>query len=330
MPVLGVVGSMVWDTIRLAGQRPGDAVHGWGGIAHSLAAVDAALPGGWTALPIIKVGEDLRARADDFFRGLTRLESIAAVATVPEPNNRVELVYYDRGNRRETLTGGVSGFEADEALDAARGCDALYVNFISGWELDLAAASVLKSAVGGLVYSDLHSLLLGVEPGGGRVMRPVPRPRAWMRCFDVVQMNESELATLAHDRSDPWKFAQETAGGGTAAVIVTRGESGATWFSSGRLAEGNENGGRGVSGPVTTGSVGADLGSGGGRYGRGRGPEELDPTGCGDVWGATCCARLLAGESLESAAKAAARASGIAARVRGTRGLRAALEHEAR
>jgi sugar/nucleoside kinase (ribokinase family) len=46
-----------------------------------------------------------------------------------------------------------------------------------------------------------------------------------------------------------------------------------------------------------------------------------DPTGSGDVWGATCFSRLLAGEELETAMVQANRAAGRNVEHRGARGL---------
>jgi sugar/nucleoside kinase (ribokinase family) len=49
--------------------------------------------------------------------------------------------------------------------------------------------------------------------------------------------------------------------------------------------------------------------------------EVLDPTGCGDVFGATAFSRLLAGDSVASAARAGSRAAGRNAAFRGAGGL---------
>jgi sugar/nucleoside kinase (ribokinase family) len=48
---------------------------------------------------------------------------------------------------------------------------------------------------------------------------------------------------------------------------------------------------------------------------------EGDPTGCGDVWGATCFKALLSGADLRTAARTANEASGRNVRHRGARGL---------
>src|SRR2546428_13753581 len=77
--------------------------------------------------------------------------------------------------------------------------DALYLNFISGYETDLPTAQLLRHSFRRFLYADLHSLFLGKEPDGTRVPRPLPQAPAWFGCFDYVQLNEEELAQLGDD-----------------------------------------------------------------------------------------------------------------------------------
>lgn len=307
---------MVWDAIHARDAGRDAPVEEWGGIAYALAAADAALPPDWTLFPILKVGQDMRAAANAFLGALERIDSLDGVRTVPEPNNRVELFYQDAGRRCEKLTGGVPGWSAEEIFPLARSCDALYVNFIAGWELDLAGASVLRDAVPGLVYCDLHSLMLGIGPDGIRVLRPLPDWRAWMGCFDFVQLNEIELETLAEGRDDPWKLTADVVGPRARGLFVTLGDRGAAWVATRRCwdeplhAKGPPERVAPLGGPLLSGKVEPAA-----RVDR------PDPTGCGDVWGATCFASLLAGGGLEEAMNEANRAAARNAGFRGASGL---------
>ena len=56
--------------------------------------------------------------------------------------------------------------------------------------------------------------------------------------------------------------------------------------------------------------------------------DAIDPTGCGDVFGATCAARLAAGDSIEDALAAANRAAARNATYRGAGGLAGFLRGE--
>lgn len=302
MPRLGVLGTLVLDTIHRPG-ADGEALTDWGGIAYSLAALEAVAPIGWDVFPLIKVGADLRRGADEFLGGLDRVESLDGVLTVPESNNRVDLYYSSKPRRCERLTGGVPGWTWPELSDAASSCDAMIVNFIAGWEIDLETAGHLRSKYNGPVYADIHSLLLAVGPDGIRSLRPLPEWPEWRRCFDVVQMNEEELSALAESDRDPVDEARDSVLHGPETLFVTRGAAGSRWYvrADGDVSEGE----------APTEPVAAEL---------------ADPTGCGDVWGASCAASLLSGESAAGAASRANRYAGLAARHRGTMGLAAALK----
>ncbi|MEJ2541482.1 MAG: carbohydrate kinase family protein [Gemmatimonadota bacterium] len=312
---LGVLGTLVWDVIH---QRDGRemALEEWGGLAYALAAVSGALPEGWVAVPLIKVGRDRAEGALRFLRGLPGLELETGVRIVPEPNNRVELRYVDRERRTEHLTGGVPPWSWHELAPLVRSCDALYVNFISGFEMDLDAARALRASYHGPTYADLHSLFLGLGAQGLRVPQELPAWGAWLRCFDAVQMNEAEFELLGRAWGDPWALAAHVVGPELKLIAVTLGDRGAAWvtapgFSSDPREWPARRHGLGVAGAAGSGRCPVDGAS-----------VEGDPTGCGDVWGATFFSRLLAGDGLEPAMR---RANGAAARNvshRGAAGLR--------
>jgi hypothetical protein len=295
---LGVLGTLVLDTIHLPGPSEGadsDPLTDWGGIAYTLSALEAVAPDGWEVFPIVKVGSDLRERADDFFADLERVSSREGIVSVVEPNNRVDL-YYGSGPRRcEKLTGGVPGWTWPELGPLADDCDAMIVNFIAGWELDLETARRLRAAHRGPLYADIHSLLLAVREDGIRVLQTLPEWAQWRACFDFLQMNEEELTALAGDSGDPEATARETVRSGPRALFVTRGATGASWY---------ERSG-------TTGHEAPEAIA----------PGFIDPTGCGDVWGAACAASLLDGSNSAEAARRGNRLAGAAVRHSGTGGL---------
>src|SRR5258705_381462 len=180
---LGVIGSMVWDTIH--GRDPAQpAVQEWGGISYALSALDATLSDQWEIVPLIKVGRDLAPKANDFLRTLRRTPRAARFIEVPEPNNRVTLRYESAERRCEQMSGGVPGWTWPELGPLVRDIDALYVNFISGYEMNLETAQLLRRGFPRFVYADLHSLFLGKEPNGMRVPRPLPDAPPWFACFD--------------------------------------------------------------------------------------------------------------------------------------------------
>ncbi len=305
MKRLGVVGTLVWDTIHARDAGKSEPQEEWGGIAYALSAFEALRPAGWSLFPILKIGADLAPPARRFLAGLGTAPSLDGVRVVPEPNNRVELRYRDGSRRTERLRGGVPGWTWAELEPLARSCDALYVNFIAGWELDLRCARRLRETFEGPLYGDIHSLTLGVGPDGTRVPRVPERWRDWLGCFDYVQANEDELSLLAADwGGDPWRLAAEVVGDGVRALFVTLGDRGAAWVSA-ESVPGTPIGNVRTRGAARSGRVPVTR------------VQEPDPTGCGDVWGMTCFCALLEGASIEEAAGRANRVAGRNAELRG-------------
>src|SRR6202521_1813849 len=177
---VGVMGSFVWDVIH--GRDPRDApVEEWGGITYALGALEAALTPDWEFVPILKVGSDLAQSARQFVAGVERAAPGAAPIEVPHPNNRVVMHYQSDERRCEQLSGGVPGWSWLGLKPLLADLDALYINLISGFELDLETAQLIGQHFRGPIYCDIHSLLLAVQPNGMRTLGPLPTPAAGRR-----------------------------------------------------------------------------------------------------------------------------------------------------
>ncbi len=348
MPKVGILGSLVWDQIH--GRDPLAApVEEWGGVAYALAALDASVAPGWEIVPLIKVGQDLASKAREFLGGLQRLTPGGRCVEVPAPNNRVVLHYYSTERRTERMSGGVPGWTWGELGPMVRDLDAIYLNFISGFELTLGTAQALRQGFGGPIYVDLHSLLLGMQHDGVRVPRTLQDAADWLGCFDVVQLNEDEMRQLS---PDPLSLAAEAIGAGTSLLIVTLAAKGAAYVAAPGFDGWGEQPAEGRTGE------GADRRNGGTAEG-GAGPDRrssllppfrrtavppfstlrtalipapvvdpLDPTGCGDVFGAAAAARLFAGDPVEAAIRHANALAARNATFRGAGGLSRHLRGE--
>ncbi len=168
------------------------------------------------------------------------------------------------------------------------------MNFISGYEMDLATAELLRRGFARFLYADLHRLFLGKEPDGTRVPQPLPDAPAWFGCFDVIQLNEEEMEQLG---PDPFAVAAGALARGCRTLVVTLGSRGAAYFTGH---------------PVRTALIPADAAP----------VPDGDPTGCGDVFGATVVASLLNGVSLEEALRRGTRMGARNVTHRGATGLR--------
>ena len=288
---VGIIGTFVWDIIH--GRDPRDApVEEWGGITYALGALDAALSSEWEFVPILKVGSDLAPAARAFVAKLERMAPGTAPIEVPHPNNRVTLHYQSTERRCEQLSGGVPGWSWLGLKPLLHDIDALYVNLLSGFELDLETAQLIRQHFRGPIYCDLHSLLLAVQADGMRTLQPLPNPAAWCRCFDFIQVNEEEMSMIA---SDPMGLAAIAFAEGVSAMAITLGSRGIIYFAAPgfeRLSDVRPARLGAPPGAIRTAKVAA-------KTRRNLGPG--DPTGCGDVWGATYFSRLLAGDNLDAA-----------------------------
>lgn len=312
MKRLGVVGTMVWDTIfgRDADRAP---VEEWGGIAYALAALDAALPFDWEMVPLVKVGRDLAVPANRFLQTLDRCGSTPRFVEVPDSNNRVELHYDGLVRRAERLRGGVPPWTWTELGPMVRDLDALYINFISGFEATLDTMQALRRGFDGPIYVDLHSLLLAVAGDGLRTPRPLPRVSDWFACCDVAQLNEDELALCG---GGPMEVAAMAMQAGVGLLLVTLGDRGAVYFMVPEFSFSRPSRASTAPGTIRTRRIAAPL------------VDALDPTGCGDVFGGTMVAALASDLDIETAVGKANVAAGRNVRYRGATGLQHHLRGE--
>ena len=321
MPKIGIIGSLVWDLIY--GWDPlAPPLEEWGGIAYALAGLEASLQPDWQIVPLIKVGRDLSREAQQLLNGLSRLAPGGRCVEVTAPNNRVVLHYQSTDRRCERMAGGVPGWTWAELGPMVRDLDAIYLNFISGFELCLGTAQALRQGFRGPIYADFHSLFLGMQQDGMRVLQPLPDAADWFGCFDLVQLNEDEMRQLS---SDPLTLSAQALAAGVSLLTVTLGPRGVAYVAApgfDGLADGRAGGLIGTSGAQT--ARPADRPTARTALISAPPIETLDPTGCGDVFGAAAFARLLAGDPVEAALR---HATALAARNAGFRGARGLASH---
>jgi sugar/nucleoside kinase (ribokinase family) len=310
---LGVIGTLVWDVIY--GWPAGsERVEGWGGIAYALSALAAALPDSWEIVPILKVGDDVAGRAKALLSALPNVAPDTRPVIVPQPNNRSELRYYSREHRTELLSGRTPAWEWPELEHrlSESHLDALYVNFVSGWELDLAAAKKMRAALRAPIFADLHMMLWVPQPNGLRALQPLQSASEWYGCFDFLQVNEQEMAMLAASSE---ALAADALREGVLCTAITLGPRGALYFASPHLRVADIPASRDHR--VDLASARSELiAPAMVRDGAG-----IDPTGCGDVWGATFFSRMLLGDTPRAAVIVANAAAGRSAAWRGVTGL---------
>lgn len=294
---LGVTGTVVEDTIDTV---DGVRIEDLGGIAYALHALSAFLPSDSVAHAVLGVGRDALERVGEELGGLPGID-LGGLKPVRHVNNKVHLEYHSDGTRDETLTGGVPPLGWDTLEPWLAQLDVWLWNFISGMETDLATFARLKAEFGGGVYMDVHSLCLEHVPGRARRHRRPERWEEWVEGVRWLQMNEAEAALLQRGEPQPLRPEEEARladrlhGLGVEVVLFTLGSRGARLY--------------GAEGSTATQPV----------------PEAepaVDPTGCGDVFGATWLVLHAAhGRTPVEALTGAVEAASLAASRRGTFGL---------
>jgi sugar/nucleoside kinase (ribokinase family) len=149
-----------------------------------------------------------------------------------------------------------------------------------------------------------------------RVPRAISNPGDWFACADLLQMNEQEMSLIA---SDPMALSATAMQAGVQSLLVTLGKRGVVYVLApgfDRLEDLRRTHER-RTGPVRTALVPAVPADSPG-----------DPTGCGDVFGATYFSRLLSGDTFAVALRAALNAASRNVVFRGAGGLASFLRGE--
>ena len=271
---VAVVGSVVLDEI----ERGGKAFTSFGGITYSILTLAALLPDR-EIIPITYVGEgDL-----DRFRELTEAFpniNLEAVKICSRGTNRNRLIYGDGEERDEffeLITPPLTFRDLMPYLES----DAFLVNYIKNDDLSFQDLKTLSYAFKGVLYMDIHSLLRERNADGGFRLKKLRDWQSWARMADILQMNRLEIQHFTGFKTDTEeeleKLALLVVSQGPKALNLTLGSRGSI------LAYRKEN-----SAFVKRFRVPA--------------VKVVDPTGCGDIFGASFLADYLKHGDFERAA----------------------------
>lgn len=263
----GLIGSITWDTIKLAN---GEMWQGPGGILYQAASLCAL---GYEVMLICKVGEEIWTKINKIISSWTSLKT-DAVKIVPGRGNQVYLYYPKKGERKERLKWAVPPLTASDILPFLPHLDFLLVVFNSGYDLDFYSWRQVIHSASCPLWLDLHSLVLSPNFGRRRYESFESWP-AWVEGVDYLQANEKEAACLLGQPNRRPSLEEIN-------LLATKG------FSLGLRAIFITLGQRGVY--VATPEKWAIFQ-----------PEKIrkavDPTGCGDCLAAGTSAELLRGKS---------------------------------
>ncbi len=286
-----VIGHLCLDEIH----HPDGRITGsYGGIYFTVATLAHLLAPGDSVRPVFGVGKDDHQQ---FIETLGTLPNVdpSGIYKMQAPTNRVSL-RYDAGSERTEVSRDISEPVPWKKIQPALDTDLVLVNMISGNDVALETLDEIRMKTrdrGIPVFFDVHSLTLGVGPNFERFRRPLDTWRRWLFMLHTVQMNEAEAAALTPEGFDEQNLAKQALALNTKVLCITRGSRGCTLYVNEKKHIVRHD----VPGVNVAGSV--------------------DPTGCGDVFGAAYCVLLARSDAAQAAA---AFANGVAAAKAGLTG----------
>ncbi len=252
---VAVLGTINRDTVFTS---QGKKWEGFGGILYNLLGLSFLGEERIYLYPVCNLGEDCYEAVMGI---LSRVDNIRidGIRRKGEKNNHATIVYKTSGEKEETLEGRLPPLKYEE-VKPYLGVDLLLVNFISGFDLGLETLKRIRREFEGIIYMDLHSLTLSVDPQGRRFLRPIPQGDEWIAQADILQVNQREAGLLWDgplERTEELsKFGSRMLSLGPFCLLVTLGAQGTFLQESGHAVL--------LPSPSTT--------------------SFDDPTGCGDLF----------------------------------------------
>ena len=290
-----VVGHLCLDVIHPV-DKP--ETQGYGGIYYSLVTLASLVDPSDSVHPVFGVNKADYTPLIEQLRNFSTIDT-SGIFKFDGLTNKVHLYYKDTQSRIE-CSRDIATPIPYEKIRRHLSVDGILVNMISGFDLTVDTLDHIRMAVRSHnipIHFDYHSLTLGVDQKFERFRRPIPDWRRWVFMTDTVQLNEEERAGLSIEKMSEEQTVSHLLTLGVKALVVTRGERGASLFF-------NEH-----KHVVRKDVAGIQAG------------EVRDTTGCGDVFGAAFHMHYVKTRDPFAAMQFANHAAAARTRVAGTDGL---------
>ncbi len=107
--------------------------------------------------------------------------------------------------------------------------DSIFINMITGFDIPLETLEKIREKFNGFIYIDIHSLARGLAENNMRNFRKIPHIERWLKCVDIIQVNETEFATLSHKTNED-DIIKELFNYGLKGIIITLADKGIKSF----------------------------------------------------------------------------------------------------
>jgi len=214
---------------------------------------------------------------------------VSGLFPVKGTTNEVTLIYGQRGTPRIECSSHIADPIPLVRIKPYLDTNGILVNMVSGSDITLETLDHIRMGTRDAhipIHFDFHSLTLGIDPQYKRFRRPLTDWRRWCFMQHSIQMSEEEGLGLSAERHNEPTLINQLMPLMVQALIITRGEKGATIITQDVHKRLSRLDIPGV--PVAA----------------------VDTTGCGDVFGAIYFSSVLSGTSQFDAA---VRANAVAA-----------------
>lgn len=221
-----VIGTINRDTLVFpSGLRK----ESFGGILYNLSSL-SGLGGRYLEIrPVCNLGHDVYSQVMGMIESYSNVRP-DGIRKVRRKNNHALLMIDEIGEREEVLQNRVPVLSFSH-IEPFLDCDAVLVNFISGFDIGLGTLKRIRKKTHALLFMDVHSLTLGVKKDGRRFFRTPARWKEYVAEVDIVQCNLVELSILSgqdlKSTKDIRDFGETILSLGPRALLVTLAQAGA-------------------------------------------------------------------------------------------------------
>jgi sugar/nucleoside kinase (ribokinase family) len=288
-----IIGHLVLDEIHAL---DGSIYEGLGGISFPLHTFAALAQEQDVLLPVFPVGVDAVSEFESRVHSIQQLDR-AGLYTVEQPNTRVRLYHESRSQYNTRLVASLETISAKRILPHTPKADLVYINMMTGKDIDPDTICAIRSVSSALIFLDLHMIAYAVGHDGARHLASVPQWQIWIENVDVLQCNEQEFENFVPGiHSEEQRAELLFSNSDLKLILVTKAESGSTIYQK--------------SGPQL--NIPAVKAT-----------KIVDPTGCGDVFGSVFAYIYVLKQDVGYAARMAAHAASFVVGIPGSQGISA-------
>ncbi len=223
--------------------------------------------------------------------------------------NEVHLFYHKDNQTRIECSSNISPPIPFNKIRSYIDSDGIIINMVSGFDITLETLDYIRMEIREQktpIHFDFHSLTLGIDQENKRFRRPLTDWRRWCFMLKSIQMSEEEALGLSAERYDEKTLINHLMPLMVETLLITRGKKGVSVIV------------QDIHKKLTRKNIAGES------FGK-----AIDPTGCGDVFGAAFHYLYLKTKDSFFAAESANKIAALNATFRSAKelvGLRSAIE----